>query len=79
MIGTVCCLLHVCKKQLVFAMCVFNTDDINLLLLLNLFFLFVSELKSMETQQTSVERLSSGVVKLYWIWHGNFSPSVIVQ
>lgn len=24
----------------------------------------------METQQTSVERLSSGVVKLFWIWHG---------
>lgn len=33
-------------------------------------FSYVSELKSMGTQQMSVERLSSGVVKLCWIWHG---------
>lgn len=42
--------------------------DYNLTLHLN--FSFTSELKSMETQQTSVERLSSGVVKRCWIWHG---------
>lgn len=30
----------------------------------------ILELKRLVTRQTSVERLFSGVVKLYWIWHG---------
>lgn len=33
-------------------------------------FSLISELKSMETQLMSVERLSSGVVKRCWIWQG---------
>lgn len=37
---------------------------------LKLIFSLISELKSMGTQLMSVEKLSSGVVKLCWIWHG---------